>query len=154
MLARNRKKKTENETRTRLQEHGADYTSDIGSDAFSADSEAGAIPDRRPRSFEFNDSASTLRIVRLVMTVQIIGLVIDDASVHIPILFRIACRGVLFYSIRFYSRPFIDMSYAFQMALDWIFSNKYYIAFLEGRIRVGAIDTSSYSGQATSAYSR
>ena len=155
MLALKRKQKeTGSMLQNRLKELGADYTSDIGSDAFSTDSEAGDIPDRRPKSFEFTDCASTMRLVRLVMTIQVIGLIIDDSAVHIPVLFRIACRGILFYSIRFYSRPFIDLSYILQQALEWILSNKYYIAFLEGRIRIGSVDTSAYSGQASGAISR
>jgi hypothetical protein len=87
-------------------------------DDFSVDSEAGYISERKDRTFEFSDSKTIMRIIRLVLVIQVIAFVTDNPSIQIPILFRIISYGPLFYAIRFYSRPFIDFVYALQYLLE------------------------------------
>lgn len=91
---------------------------------FEDDDEDGSSDDMAPakksQGFEFTNYLSTMRIVRLVLCLQAIGIMIDNPSLYCPLLFRIFCRNILFYSIRFYSRPFIDAVYIVQYYLTEI----------------------------------
>lgn len=95
---------------------------DPDDDDFSVDSEAGYISERKDRTFEFSDSKTVMRIIRLVLVIQVIAFVTDNPSIQIPILFRIISFGPLFYAIRFYSRPFIDFVYVFQYLMELLSS--------------------------------
>ena len=70
----------------------------------------------RDAKFEFSDSYKIMRLIKMLLLLQVLGILIDNPSIKISILFDIICRGPLFYSIRFYSRPFIDLLY-----LVWFF---------------------------------
>jgi hypothetical protein len=68
--------------------------------------------------FEFSDGYGVMRTIRLILFIQIIAICLDNPSTQYSILYRITCRGVLFYAIRFYSRPFIDVLYLIQVYCD------------------------------------
>jgi hypothetical protein len=68
--------------------------------------------------FEFSDGYGVMRTIRLLLFIQIIAICLDNPSTQYSILYRITCRGVLFYAIRFYSRPFIDILYLIQVYCD------------------------------------
>lgn len=55
-----------------------------------------------------------MRLIRMLIIVQVIGILIDSSSFTLSAVFKISCRGLLFYSIRFYSRPFLDIIYILQ----------------------------------------
>lgn len=83
---------------------------------------------------------------------QIIALAIDSNSIPLPILFEIICAGPLFYSLRFYSRPLIDVLYVVE------YYYKKYLPFmhilLSGNYQIESltapsVDTSSYEDQAS-----
>ena len=63
--------------------------------------------------FEFSDNVAVMRYIRAFLYLQIVGVIIDNTYVELPVLFRTFCRDPLFYVIRFYSRPFIDATYIF-----------------------------------------
>ena len=63
--------------------------------------------------FEFSDNVAVMRFIRAFLYLQIVGVIIDNTYVELPVLFRVFCRDLLFYVIRFYSRPFIDAIYIF-----------------------------------------
>jgi hypothetical protein len=63
--------------------------------------------------FEFSDNVAVMRFIRAFLYLQIVGIIIDNTYVELPVLFRTFCRDLLFYVIRFYSRPFIDAIYIF-----------------------------------------
>ena len=63
--------------------------------------------------FEFSDNVAVMRFIRAFLYLQIVGVIIDNTYVELPVLFRTFCRDLLFYVIRFYSRPFIDAIYIF-----------------------------------------
>ncbi len=121
-------------------------------DAFSDDSEDEDEPLRLSKHFEFTDQANTWRIVRLITTLQIIALVIDNNSIPLPILFKILSAGPLYYSIRFYSRPLIDVlyivEYYYKKLMPFIhimLAGNYQIESLDAP----NVDTSSYQDQAS-----
>ena len=71
-------------------------------------------PEVKDRNFEFTSNVNIMRFMRAIFYLQVIALAIDNPSIDIPPLFRILVNGVCFYSLRFYSRPFIDFVYAAQ----------------------------------------
>ena len=60
------------------------------------------------------DGRGIMRLIRMLIVVQIIGILVDSSSITLSAVFKISCRGLLFYSIRFYSRPFLDIVYIIQ----------------------------------------
>lgn len=111
--AKAKRAKDELELLNELRDLGAqDFYED--EDAFSVDSEAGSAPSRKEPKFEFTDSWSCMRVVRLIATLQILSFAIDNPSMQLPIVFHIVCRGVLYYINQFYSRLFIDAIYVIQ----------------------------------------
>jgi Ran GTPase-activating protein (RanGAP) involved in mRNA processing and transport len=89
-----------------------DYYSD-GDEILSVEEDT-EKPKTNSRNFEFSSSINMMRVTRLIICLQILGLAIDSPLIQLPIVFRIICRGILFYSTKFYSRPFIDIVYFFQ----------------------------------------
>ncbi len=87
---------------------------DFMDDDHSSDDSDNEAPETKNQNFEFSDGYGVMRMIRLVIVVQIISIAMEDPSQEMSILFRIAVRGPLFYSIRFYSRPFIDLLYLIQ----------------------------------------
>lgn len=87
---------------------------DFLNESHDDDSEDDA-PETKDQYFEFSDAYGIMRLVRLIIFVQIVGLVLDHPSMRISHLFDIFCRGVLYYSMHFYSRPFIDAIYVLQL---------------------------------------
>ncbi len=77
----------------------------------------GVPPVQKDQNFEFTNSHNMMRLFRLWVTLQTMALVLDNPSTQLPILFRILCRGVLYYAARFHTRPVIDLVYAFQWFL-------------------------------------
>lgn len=72
------------------------------------------IPETKNQYFEFSNSYYVMRFIKLILFIQVLGIMIDHPSLQIAVLFNIFCRGILFYSIRFYSRPFLDALYILQ----------------------------------------
>ena len=66
-------------------------------------------------TFEFTTNLNVFRFLRMIVTLQVLGVMIDNDDIPVPVFFRIVCRGPLFYAIRFYSRPFMDLIYAIQV---------------------------------------
>lgn len=93
----------------------------------SEDEEDGQEPEKMSENFEFSNSYGVMRIIKLMLFLQTIAIVIDNPSFEMSILFRIVCRGFLFYSIRFYSRPFIDLIYVIETFLSAIVNGIHYL---------------------------
>ena len=74
----------------------------------------GTPPSRKENHFEFTSSQSIMQLARLWITLQVMALVCDNPSTQLPIVFRILCRGALYYAGRFHTRPFVDFVYALQ----------------------------------------
>eukprot|EP01031_Cornospumella_fuschlensis_P050687 gene50687-61999_t len=72
-------------------------------------------PETKDQYFEFSDAYGIMRLIRCIIYVQVIAFILDNPALRISHLFDICCRGVLFYSIRFYSRPFLDAIYVVQI---------------------------------------
>eukprot|EP01038_Epipyxis_sp_PR26KG_P005828 gene5828-8037_t len=70
--------------------------------------------------FEFSNSFNVMRLIKLILFVQILGLLVDHPSFKLPILFKIIASGPINYSIKFYSRPFLDIVYIVQYFFDSI----------------------------------
>ena len=66
-------------------------------------------------TFEFTNNVAVMRFIRMFLSLQIVAVMIDNTYVELPVLFRIFSRDVLFYVIRFYSRPFIDVIYFMEL---------------------------------------
>lgn len=90
---------------------------DFMDDTYSEDETDDEVPVTKNQNFEFSDGYGIMRIIRLILVVQIISIALDNPSLQMAVLFRITVRGVLFYAIRFYSRPFIDIIYLLQYFL-------------------------------------
>ena len=78
------------------------------------DSDAEDEDEQADHTFEFTTNLNVFRFIRMIITLQVIALMVDKEDMEIPVLFRLFSRGPLFYSIRFYSRPFLDLIYAVQ----------------------------------------
>lgn len=87
---------------------------DFMDDDHSSDDSDNEAPETKNQNFEFSDGYGVMRMIRLVIVIQIISIAFEDPTQQVSILFRIAVRGPLYYSIRFYSRPFIDLIYLIQ----------------------------------------
>ena len=71
-------------------------------------------PEVKERNFEFTSGDDMMRFLRMIFYVQIIALAVDNPTIILPPLFRIAVEGLCFYSMRFYYRPFLDLIYIIQ----------------------------------------
>lgn len=87
---------------------------DFMDDDHSSDDSDNEAPETKNQNFEFSDGYGVMRMIRLIIVIQIISIAFEDPTQEVSILFRIAVRGPLYYSIRFYSRPFIDLIYLIQ----------------------------------------
>jgi hypothetical protein len=70
--------------------------------------------EKADHTFEFTSNFAVFRLIRMLFTLQFLSILIDNESAVNPVIFRLFCRGPLFYVIRFYSRPFIDAIYILQ----------------------------------------
>lgn len=77
----------------------------VSSDSDDAPSES------KKRNFEFTSNVATMKLVRAFVFLQVIALILDHPSARLPPLFRSVCKGLFYYTIRFYSRPFLDLIY-------------------------------------------
>ena len=77
----------------------------------------GTPPSRKESHFEFTNGQGIMQIARLWITLQVMALVCDNPSTQLPIVFRILCRGALYYAGRFHPRPFVDFVYVIQWAI-------------------------------------
>ena len=73
-------------------------------------------PEVKERNFEFTSGDDMMRFLRMVFYIQIIALAIDNPTILLPPLFKIAIKGLCFYSLKFYYRPFLDLIYLIQYA--------------------------------------
>lgn len=97
-----------------IDEVDIDYYSD-DSDEFDESLKESLVPKRMKRNFEFTDSYAVIRIIKMILYIEIIAIFSEHTSIRLPMLFTIFCRGILFYSVRFYSRPFLDLVYVVQL---------------------------------------
>lgn len=93
---------------------------DLMDDTYSEGESDDEIPETKNQNFEFSDGYGIMRVIRLILVIQIISIALENPSVQMAVLFRITVRGILFYSVRFYSRPFIDFLYVIQYFLEAI----------------------------------
>lgn len=77
-------------------------------------------PDIKDQYFEFLDSYYVMRFIRFIFFIQILALILDSSSIELPAFFDISLHGLLYYSIHFYSRPFLDIIYILQYFWDFI----------------------------------
>jgi len=84
-------------------------------DAAADDSDEEEDEEPADHTFEFTTNLNVFRFLRMIVTLQVLGVMIDNDDIPVPVFFRIVCRGPLFYAIRFYSRPFMDLIYAIQV---------------------------------------
>jgi hypothetical protein len=71
-------------------------------------------PETKDQYFEFSDSYSVMRVIKCLFFVQILALLIDNPSIELTKVFEILNRGILYYSMRFYSQIIIDIIYLLQ----------------------------------------
>ena len=96
-------------------EEDIEFYSDNGDDeSTSSDSLA---PAAFSKNFEFTNNLYVMRLVRMFLCMEAVGIVIDTPSFYIPTMFKICCRTILFYTIRFYSRPIVDIVYIIELFL-------------------------------------
>lgn len=95
---------------------------DLIDDDHSSDDSDDEAPATKDQYFEFTNSYHIMRLIRMILYIQIIDIALDNPSLEMSVLFRICCRAVLFYSTRFYSRPFIDLAYVVQYFYVAIFN--------------------------------
>jgi hypothetical protein len=86
---------------------------EVLNDGDSSDSDNEA-PETKNQYFEFSNSYFVIRFIKMVFVVQVLSLVIDHPQLKLTVLFDMCCRGILYYSIRFCSRPFLDILYVLQ----------------------------------------
>lgn len=91
------------------------YYSDTEESEASSDSNS---PQQKSKNFEFTNNLYVMRLVRMLLCVEVLGVVVDTPSFYFPNLFKILCRPLLYYSIRFYSYPIVDVAYLIQYYLD------------------------------------
>ena len=90
---------------------------DIDSQNSASDDEGTKSVATTNHTFEFTNNVGIVRFIRLFFILQTLAIMIDNPEIRIPVLFRMFCRGPLFYVIRFYSRPFIDVVYIIEQYL-------------------------------------
>jgi hypothetical protein len=74
----------------------------------------------KSKNFEFSDNLSVFRLLKTALFLQIIAIIIDHPRTRTPPIFNMLCSPWLFYTIRFYSRPFVDAVYLLQQFLNKI----------------------------------
>lgn len=89
---------------------------EISEDSNSTATVDDEIPEGKHRNFEFTNNISLMRVVRACLFFQVVALICDNPDVQFPPLFNVLCRSPLYYAIRFYSRPFVDVVYLIQMS--------------------------------------
>jgi hypothetical protein len=89
---------------------------EISEDSNSTVSVDEETPEGKHRNFEFTNNVSLMRVIRACLFFQVIGIICDNPDVQFPPLFNVLCRSPLYYCIRFYSRPFVDIVYLIQMS--------------------------------------
>ena len=72
------------------------------------------IPETKNQYFEFSNSYHVMRFIRLVLYVQVIGIMLDHPALQWPVVLETFCRAILYYALHFYSRPFLDVIYVVQ----------------------------------------
>jgi hypothetical protein len=83
-------------------------------DDHASDDSDNEIPETKNQYFEFSNSYHIMRSIKLIFFVQIIALIVDNPSIQLSIFVDVCCKGILSYSIHFYSRPFLDILYVVQ----------------------------------------
>jgi len=96
------------------QDYGEHFDFYSEGDEILSQAEESEKPTLKEQNFEFTSSINMMRVTRLIICLQVLGLAIDSPAIQLPIVFRIVCRLMLFYSTKFYSRPVIDMMYLWQ----------------------------------------
>jgi hypothetical protein len=86
----------------------------------SKQSEAADEENSKPQNFEFIDSLSLMRLIRLFLFLQVISILVDHNLIFIPPFFQVTCHGLFYYLIHFYSRPFLDLIYIIQFYIKSI----------------------------------
>eukprot|EP01041_Mallomonas_annulata_P000898 gene898-1738_t len=66
-------------------------------------------PETKSRNFEFTDNLGLMRLLRVILFLQFIGIILDNPQVKTPMFFNIFCTHAFKYLIVFYSRPFADV---------------------------------------------
>jgi Ran GTPase-activating protein (RanGAP) involved in mRNA processing and transport len=115
---------------SQIQDEDVEYFSDGGDDDVSSTSSDSMAPQAKSKNFEFTNNLSVMRLVRMFLCMEAIGIIIDTPSFFLPSLFKICCRPVLYYVIRFYSYPIIDLAYLVQ----------YYLSLLKESIQRHLVD--------------
>jgi hypothetical protein len=87
---------------------------EISEDSVSEIEAVEEINEGKARNFEFTNNKSLMRVFRAIIFLQMIALICDNPAVKFPPLFDVLCRTPLFYLIRFYSFPFVDVVYIIQ----------------------------------------
>jgi hypothetical protein len=101
-------------TVTAAQDEISDDSSQGPDGGEGGDGDTGEIHEGKARNFEFTNNKSVMRVFRVIIFLQMIGFICDNPAVQFPPLFDVLCRTPLFYLIRFYSYPFVDLVYLIQ----------------------------------------
>lgn len=88
-----------------------DYDDDDRSDEDGDDSQKAEI---RSTNFEFTNNYNLMRLLKLFLWLEVMGLILDNPEYELSVLFELFNKGVLYYVLHFYSRPFIDLIYIIQ----------------------------------------
>lgn len=70
--------------------------------------------ERKQQKFEFTEGFCVFRLIRTVLYIQVIAVIIDNPTIVLPVAFKVFCRTICYYSLHFYSRPFMDIIYILQ----------------------------------------
>lgn len=104
---------------------------DFMDDDESSDDSDDESPVIKDQKFEFFDGHTAMRLIKAFLFIQILGIIIDNPTIELSVYFRIFCHGILFYSTRFYSRPFLDIIWLvqsfFQVLIDFFSEQEFSI---------------------------
>jgi hypothetical protein len=78
------------------------------------------VKEAKRNTFEFTDNISMNRLLRMLLFIQILGVIVDHPKLRTPPLFNLLCMPGLYYSIRFYSQPFLDVVFVLQTFISSI----------------------------------
>jgi hypothetical protein len=78
------------------------------------------VKEAKRNTFEFTDNISLNRLLRMFLFVQILGVIVDHPKLRTPPLFNLLCMPGLYYSIRFYTQPFLDAVFVLQTFISSI----------------------------------
>ena len=70
------------------------------------------------KNFEFTDNLCVNNVLRMFIFFQIIAVILDSPRLHVPPIFNMVCGPGFYYTLRFYSQPFIDFVYLVQRFLN------------------------------------